>query len=374
MTHFCHTNNNSNSNSNKTQFLRYVSIHSEDRNMLKYPSSSAFSIELPDDILNVKSIRLSEWAFPSNYNTFSKIRKNIQMSFKIKDPYYPKNISAEDKDFMYQIYQILYSTKSQEYVIEISEGFYDPIQMATELTNRFNEAVTKRLREYFKSNDEMLDKLKHQEYNDFIITYNEVKQKIFFGNRKDQFTLTNSTLFDEPYLNELKYNEFSNWGLPSHLGLQMCDEEAEMETDENTPRFYHLEGDLGYWLPPSGHKDSKVSWIEPKQKINLMGYSHFYMEIGGINCMDETSPYVLNDFTMSTNSTNGRVRSAFAKIPVPSTPVSQYFDKDASSYMIFKPIKDRLRKLNIKLRYHNGELVDFGSFQYSFTLECHVEI
>ena len=52
-------------------YKKYVSIHSEDRNMLKYPSSSEFEIEMPEDLLNVVALRLVSWTFPSNYNTFS---------------------------------------------------------------------------------------------------------------------------------------------------------------------------------------------------------------------------------------------------------------------------------------------------------------
>ena len=59
-------------------YRKYVSIHSEDRDIIKYPNSSEFDIELPEDLLNVISIRLSTWAFPSNYSTFSACRKTIE--------------------------------------------------------------------------------------------------------------------------------------------------------------------------------------------------------------------------------------------------------------------------------------------------------
>jgi len=56
---------------------KYVSIHSEDRNIEKYPDSSDFEIEIPEDIVNVNSIRLIDWTFPSNYNTFSSLSVSI---------------------------------------------------------------------------------------------------------------------------------------------------------------------------------------------------------------------------------------------------------------------------------------------------------
>jgi hypothetical protein len=100
-----------------------------------------------------------------------------------------------------------------------------------------------------------------------------------------------------------------------------------------------------------------------------MGNSHFYLEIAGLNCIDETSPYVSNSFTAKTNETNGIVNSAFAKLAIPTTPISQWFDRDSGPYKIFIPALDKIRKLRIKIRYHNGQLVDFSYFNYSILIE-----
>lgn len=361
---------------NNKSFKKYVSIHSEDRNMLKYPSSSAFMIELPNDIMNVKAIRLVDWAFPSNYNTFSKSLNNNVIKFKINNPFNPQQTSIfnhlnEDS------YIALFYNKDYEYSVEISEGFYDPKQMANELTNRFNEAVNKKIIDFLteeKDNnhflmfnfEETLLLLKKRGYNDFVFAFDEVKQKMMIGNKKDGFVMTNSSLFDKNYLNEKKYNEFNNWGLPAHLGLNMTDD-ISIEQTNSLPRFYHMEGNDGHWLPSYGD-DVKVHFIEPNEKINLFGPSYFYLECAGLNCIDETSPYEMNDYTLTTNSTNGRVRSALAKIPIPSTPMSQYFDTN-TNYCVAVDKRSRLSKLSFKLRYHNGELVSFGRFEYSFTIE-----
>ena len=93
------------------------------------------------------------------------------------------------------------------------------------------------------------------------------------------------------------------------------------------------------------------------------------MEIDGLNCIDETSPYNVSNFTLTTNKSNGIVNSSFAKIPIPTTPMSQWFDGDAQSYKLYLPPAERIRKIKVKLRYHNGEIVNFGVFNYSFTLE-----
>ena len=73
---------------------KYVSIHSEDRDITKYPIASEFEIELPQDYLNVKSVRLSTWSFPANYNVFSPENYNIAMSFKFITLYNPAKIAS----------------------------------------------------------------------------------------------------------------------------------------------------------------------------------------------------------------------------------------------------------------------------------------
>ena len=43
---------------------RIVSIHSDDRNINKYPNPCEFEIDLPDDYVNVTSVKLGTYTFP----------------------------------------------------------------------------------------------------------------------------------------------------------------------------------------------------------------------------------------------------------------------------------------------------------------------
>ena len=76
-------------------YKKYVSIHSEDRDILKNPNPAEFEIELPEDLLNVVSLRLVSWSFPANYNTFSFNTSNVTMTFKINNPYNPNTYNVE---------------------------------------------------------------------------------------------------------------------------------------------------------------------------------------------------------------------------------------------------------------------------------------
>ena len=75
-------------NSQEYQFeQQYISIHSEDRNILKYPNASEFEIQLPQDYQNVQGFRLASGCFPVNFTMFSPKSKNVTMTFQITKPY-----------------------------------------------------------------------------------------------------------------------------------------------------------------------------------------------------------------------------------------------------------------------------------------------
>ena len=75
------------------------------------------------------------------------------------------------------------------------------------------------------------------------------------------------------------------------------------------------------------------------------------------------------NYTVHNNQTNGVVNSAFAKIAVPTTPISQWFDSEMGPYKYWNPPAERISKLKFRFRYHNGRLVEFGQFEFTFMLE-----
>lgn len=378
---------------------KYLSIHSEDRDITKYPNSSEFEIMLPQEYLNVASARLYSWSFPANYNVFSALQYNITMTFKFLKLYNPGEHMVSDV-LLEGIFAALYAYAStnKEIVFNIEPGFYNPNQMVTELQNKFNAAVTDIIWTFFNdpANSAYAPaKALFQGYDRFKIVYNTVSQKIWFGNNADQFVLTNESqiflkrsLVDANCLRRNALPESSNWGLPALLGFTRCNVTALsveeytnldpsnlpiMSDTEAAPRFYYGDavpdsGDNGYWLLPV-LPGATVYFLQAPFKISFMGPAYIYMEIEGMNCIDETSPYNLSLYTTTTNRGNGVVNSAFAKIPVPTTPISQWFDDDMGPYKYWNPPAERIGKLKIKFRYHNGSPVEFGQFEYSFMIE-----
>lgn len=62
-------------------FQKYISIHSEDRDLTKYPNAAKFAFELPVEYKNVCSLRLSDIYLPPLY-TFSESRNNLSFSIQ----------------------------------------------------------------------------------------------------------------------------------------------------------------------------------------------------------------------------------------------------------------------------------------------------
>jgi len=60
---------------------KLISIHSVDRDYQKWPNSNRFGIELGEAFHNVQSMRLINFAVPSNNYTFSTAYQNTMMSF-----------------------------------------------------------------------------------------------------------------------------------------------------------------------------------------------------------------------------------------------------------------------------------------------------
>lgn len=380
---------------NNAEYVKYrkqVSIHSEDRNIEKFPLASYFEIELPEDLLNVEKVELISWCFPSNYDVFSVANKNLLITFKFTSLYPPVPATDAYTTALNDIYTLLsvqpYS--SYEYSVTIQSGSYSPSQFVQELENRFNFAVQEYIIQILTENGLTSDITAYLEgsgnlggYNGFSVSFNEVSNKIWFGNNNAAFVITNTSDIISKTLSDINclfktLPDFSNWGLSSFIGFQRVDAYSSAATSEKDHRFFYtnykvsiLMGGDGYWINKDiFYPSSPINYIECPNKINLMGPSHFYMDISGLNNLDETSPYNVSQFTRQTNGTNGRVNSAFAKIGVAGIPLSMFYDSNQDqNYKYFDPPAERIRKLLITIRYHDGLLVNFETFNYSFVIQ-----
>ena len=400
---------------------KLVTVHSEDRDVTKWPCSNHFEVTIPQDITNVQSMRLVEINLPDNHYTFSNSQQNTKFSFSIQP-----NIGSVLYPYLLSIGTI---------TIEIPEGFYSSDDvMALELENAMNKAVTDviALCSPFPPSPPIL-------YTNFKVVFDILSQSIYFGNTYDGFTLlfdkqenyditpaptmnkypcnpvsgnpcdpitlppcetmnkpgkyTSGPAFDE-YNNVVKitkpimsngssapnvWEQYDNWGLPSYLGFAKEKYVATGLDPSGCGTGSIYLNSIGFTWPtnPWLEVDSTLgsngvaSYVIAPFTSNIFGNNIIYMELDKYNNIDEIKPYSRATNNSYCNDYNGRVNSAFAKIPVVSGPPGHIFDsrngflQNVSQY---NPPIDKIRKLKVTFRYHDGRLVQFKDANFSFTI------
>jgi len=299
---------------------KLVSIHSEDRDITKYPDPSRFSITLPQPLLNVQSLRLVQSTFPIDYYTFS---------------------------YEYQNTKFRFTYLGIHHCVTIQEGTYTPCQLAQELTNVMNEAVGE---------------------DSFSVYYDPVGNQLWFGNTNpDGFILDFDCKMEYPEAlcnTSTIWFQYANWGLPFYLGY---DKKKYVATNDSKliPKFNYLQ-------PPTEPGVAIQSVVIPEQKrvIDIGGEKDIYMEVEKYNSYDEVYAYTQsNKNSYSNNANTGKVNSAFAKIPLDPTTVQNSRNLLLVNFVQYEPPIERIARLDFTFRFHDGRLVDFRGLEFNFTIE-----
>lgn len=349
---------------------KLVTIHTEDRDVCQWPNSNYFEITLPETLTDVQSLRLVEIEFPANQYVFSNYQQNTKLQFYL--------IPSVNTDL--PKYLALAANTSMPYEIQIQEGFFSPSQMATEIENLMNKAVT----------DFLINQagIAGSDYTYFKVYYDQVGQKMYFGNTFDQFEFkfNESPIYDlscavlstagsnPAALNQPRnvFEQYANWGLAAYIGFS---KQVYTSISKTVPvSFEYSSYD---WLIPDTGSDLPIGqpslchYVVAPYTINMFGESAVYMEVEKFNTYDELRPYPMSTNTTYNNDYNGSTNTAFAKIAITTTPNGQIFDsrngflQNVSQY---NPTIDKIRKLKFKFRYHDGRLVDFRENNFNFTI------
>jgi len=326
---------------------KLITFHTEDRDIVHWPHVNEFEVQLPESLTNVESMRLVEIVLPVNYYNISRELQNTSMQITLVN-----------------------CTK----IITIDEGFYTPQQIANELTNKIIAAFS-------------------LAPGDFDVYYNEVSQKLWFVSKNITGPFTIDAAADvvgdhcpypnaagvvpQPYCPEgcdyiqdgSQFQHYTKWGLPFNLGLQRRKYIAEENNSGSAINFDYTGVPP---IPATGIVPVGDYYIEATFPISLFGHTVVYMEVDRYNSMDELTPYPQRTNDMYDNDYNGRVNSAFAKIPLTGTPQAQVFEskngflQNTSNH--FNPPIERIQKLKFKFRYHDGRLVNFKQENFNFTI------
>lgn len=372
---------------------KLLTVHSDDRDICKWPRSNHFEIELPETMNNVQSMRLVECSMPTNYYTFSNNYQNTRFILTLTE----KDPDADWRQLPNRAYNwSLLSGHSFEIIIE--EGFYLPEELACELEAKMNRAVTKFLREKAKPQPNIYT------YSNFRVHYDNVSQKYYFGNIVDKFQLKfgyRITYDVQCPLTPDVWEHYTKWGLPSYLGFEKANYDSHSypipsDPHEEPPVMLDPSGMTAtgsclsdpVWLPPkyqptitpgsptpnpTGQYDVSgvVQFVEAPLTMKLLGERVIYMEVEKYNNYVELDPYSKSTNSTYNNDYRGRNNSAFAKIPLTAIPHGETFESRngfLQNIVTFEPPIERITRLKFTFRYHDGRLVDFKDFPFSFTI------
>ena len=314
---------------------RMVTIHTEDRDILKYPFENSFEIVLPTVLKNTLSVELFDIMLPTFYYNVSDYLQNTKLWFSLP----------------------LYFTDPVE--ISIPSGRYAPDDISIVIGNHLNAATSTKLRNLgvYASSD--------SQYIHFSVSYSAIERKFAFHNTQSSFILwfdKPPTLYESGEQQQQQidcWKMLKNWGLGYNLGFYKNAYEAEIDVS----------------ISPSGTGPSASNTFRIVS-INIADFDMFntiYMEIDTFNWIDEIRPYSIGTTDFYNNDFTGNVNNAFAKLTLLSG------DGLNSKYVPVEKFKrvlphviEKIGRLKFKFRYHNGMLVDFKhqSFNFSLKFEC----
>jgi hypothetical protein len=302
---------------------KLLTVHSEDRDITKWPNSNTFEIMLPETLLNVQSMRLIQATMPAYFFTFSNDYQNTAFQFTIQ------NVA---------------------HIVTIQEGNYTPCQLSNELTNKMNRSINSDA--------------------SFNVFYDEVKHNFWFGHTDLSFNLDFDKQITYNFVNceqPIIWNNHSKWGFPYYIGFKKQKYQSTID----------LDGSISFdYICPNNTTivdySNITNYIEAPLSFSLGGETSLYLEIDKYNSYDELYPYNESSTQLfGNNAYSGKVNSAFAKIPI-----REYNENTYDSRTIFlvnmvhyDPPIERIARLKFRFRFHDGRLVNFQNFPFDFTLE-----
>ena len=293
--------------------FQLVSIHSEDRDILKYSNPNNFEVELPQVFRNVLSLELYDIQLPKYYYNISENLQNTALWFSL--PYF-----SEDPIEM-----------------RMASGYYTNITFVEELENAFNKRVTELL--YFLE----AYTTPGMNYTGFTVKLNNYNNKLEIYNSQHEFKCWFQKKSDYNDCVKDNWDFKTNWGLPYNMGFYKFLYTSVYDIINNV--FYLIAPDI----------------------VSISISEAIYMEIDKFNYINEIVPYSINTSGTYNNDYNAIVNSAFAKLIFSEidnayTPVDKFT-------RILPHIEGKISKLKFRFRYHNGTLVDFLNQNFNFSIK-----
>ena len=287
---------------------RMVTVHTEDRDIMKYPCANNFEVELPSTIKNTLSIELFDITLPTFYYNISEYLQNTSLWFSIP---------------------ALFADPIE---IRMMSGFYNSNNIISELESQLNLATA--------------SKIADVSYSDFTVSYNSIENKFMIANSLNTFTLyaNMQSVYDTCTFDCWKMLNY--WGFSYNIGLNR---EIYTSIYDTISGLYIVQSVL-------------IS------KLDI--YNTIYMEIDTYNWIDEITPFSVATNHLYNNDYGGTVNSSFAKLILSN--VSNCYVPTEKIKRVLPHMVEKIAKLKFKFRYHTGIPVDFMNQDFNMALkfEC----
>ena len=300
---------------NSTLSTQIMTIHTEDRDIKKWPTENNFEVELPLVIKNVLSVELCDITFPTKYLNISDNLQNNSLWFTV--------LNGEPME------------------LKLDTGFYNETDLCDSLATKLNESATIYLN------------LQSVSYTKFKAIFNKITQKITITNTTDQFEFWCHEKSNYYNTSTDNWNMNIDWGLPYNLGFNKSLYQSVSLNNKQTRECPNI--------------------------ISILFSKTIYMEIDKFNYMNEIVPFSKSTTTSYDNDYYGKTNSAFAKLMISNNSTDSNNSNNSNTFIPIKKFKrilphmeEKIARLKFRFRYHNGQLVDFNNQQFNFSLrfEC----
>lgn len=298
---------------NFTLDRKVLSVDTNDRDINKWPNPCEFEVSCPQSYNNIESIRLLNIQTPNKFYNISEYLQNNKLKVKLG---------------------------SSEKIIVLEDGHYTIENLVNSLNNDLSVNST-----------------------NITVKHNEVNNKIYFGHASNQFSLifnSQDLVYNNCYNSNYNniYKQHSKWGLGAILGFNKEIVTSKQESNKNNFKYDNIQ-----WIS----NDNNI--IESFKALDLDEYQNIYIEVDKLNKSDEIKPYIVDKIN---NTNSGIMNSFFAKVPIFKNENNQSINaKDfcIEGVSYFQPPLENINKFKIKIRYHNGLLVDLQNYNISMTFE-----
>tara|TARA_B100000900_G_C20593246_1_gene722376 strand:+ start:103 stop:1326 length:1224 start_codon:yes stop_codon:yes gene_type:complete len=359
-------------NKNFVMDRKVVTIHSNDRDYSKYHSANKFNIKLGTQFDNVQSVRLIDYQFPKNLYTFSD--KYCNTTFRVYyttwqenendtytgpddkkiestdggfDSYFSK---SDQKDINSQNWSDSDNLTLWYFDVRIPEGNYTGRQLATMIHDKGNILL--------KKNDSETETKQL-----FSCSFSETEDKLYFIGLTnlifDFNRMFNYTNVESSVQNEI-IDQKTNWGLGYNMGFEKQLVFTKVPGANNNIKY--MKDGVVQEITSNQH------YITSESPVILQFDPVLYLDINRLNQIDEIVPYCEKTTSRYNNNSSYKNNGAFAKINMDSNGYVSNLSNIKDIFYSDTPLKS-LDRLEIKVRHHDGRMVDFVNKEFTIVLE-----